>query len=99
MKQCFQHYLPFAVGTADNGALAAKGSSLIFGEARHVVMHQARVWAVIPAHNEVMTIGPAIDGLHMEGWENIVVVDDGSADATAPSPQALLSLRPSVALF
>ena len=40
------------------------------------------VWIVMPAHNEERAIGGVIDGLHREGWRNIIVVDDGSRDRT-----------------
>lgn len=40
-------------------------------------------WIVMPARNEERTIGWVIDGLHREGWKNIIVVDDGSRDRTA----------------
>lgn len=41
------------------------------------------VWIVMPAHNEESSIGGVIDSLHKEGWEKIIVVDDGSTDSTA----------------
>jgi glycosyltransferase involved in cell wall biosynthesis len=42
-----------------------------------------KTWIVIPAYNEEQTIGGVIDSLRMEGWRNIIVVDDGSCDRTA----------------
>lgn len=41
-----------------------------------------KTFIVIPAHNEERTIGCAINDLRMNGYENIVVVDDGSNDKT-----------------
>ena len=41
-----------------------------------------RVFIVIPAYNEETVIGPVIHSLKKEGYNNIVVVDDGSIDAT-----------------
>ncbi|MEM2192042.1 MAG: glycosyltransferase family 2 protein [Candidatus Hadarchaeales archaeon] len=41
------------------------------------------VWIVIPAYNEERMIGDVIDGLHRNGWKNVIVVDDGSKDRTA----------------
>jgi len=41
-----------------------------------------KVWIVIPAYEEELSIGNVIDGLHREGWKNIIVVDDGSRDNT-----------------
>lgn len=41
-----------------------------------------KVWIVIPAYNEERTIGGVIDSLLAEGWENIIVVNDGSTDRT-----------------
>lgn len=38
---------------------------------------------VIPAYNEEKSIGRVIRGLFERGYQNIVVVDDGSSDATA----------------
>jgi len=42
-----------------------------------------RVWIVIPAYNEERNIGKVIDSLRLEGWRNLLVVDDGSSDRTA----------------
>lgn len=41
------------------------------------------IWIVIPAYEEGRTIGSVIDGLIDEGYERIIVVDDGSMDDTA----------------
>lgn len=41
-----------------------------------------KTFIVIPALNEAKTIGCAINDLRMHGYENIVVVDDGSSDKT-----------------
>ncbi|MBI5152194.1 glycosyltransferase family 2 protein [Candidatus Peregrinibacteria bacterium] len=41
-----------------------------------------KIFIVIPAFNEEKTIGCAINDLRMHGYENIVVVDDGSSDKT-----------------
>ncbi len=41
------------------------------------------VLVVVPAYNEAKTIGRVIRGLFEHGWENVVVVDDGSSDGTA----------------
>ena len=43
----------------------------------------ARTWIVIPAYNEEARIGEVLSGLRSRGLRNIVVVDDGSGDATA----------------
>lgn len=45
-------------------------------------------WIVMPARNEELSIGGVIDGLHREGWHNIIVVDDGSRDRTAEIARA-----------
>ncbi len=42
-----------------------------------------KVWIVMPAYNEGKSIGEVIDGLHAEGWKDIIVIDDGSKDNTA----------------
>ncbi|MEM4202081.1 MAG: glycosyltransferase family 2 protein [Candidatus Hadarchaeum sp.] len=47
-----------------------------------------KCWIVMPARNEARTIGGVIDGLHREGWKNIIVVDDGSTDGTAEIARA-----------
>ncbi|MGQ9787926.1 MAG: glycosyltransferase family 2 protein [Candidatus Hadarchaeaceae archaeon] len=47
-----------------------------------------KCWIVMPARNEERTIGGVIDALHREGWENIIVVDDGSCDRTAEIARA-----------
>lgn len=41
------------------------------------------VWIVIPAYNEEPIIGSVIDSLMSEGYNQIIVVDDGSEDKTA----------------
>jgi glycosyltransferase involved in cell wall biosynthesis len=41
------------------------------------------IWIVIPAYEEEMTIGSVLEGLKSEGYERIIVVDDGSSDRTA----------------
>jgi glycosyltransferase involved in cell wall biosynthesis len=40
------------------------------------------VWVVIPAFQEAGAVGGVVAGLRAAGWPNVVVVDDGSADAT-----------------
>ncbi len=42
-----------------------------------------KVWIVIPAYDEEEMIGSVIRGLKHEGYDNIIVVDDGSEDNTA----------------
>jgi polyprenyl-phospho-N-acetylgalactosaminyl synthase len=44
---------------------------------------RARVWLVVPAYNEGSAIAVVIRGVLDAGWPHVVVVDDGSADATA----------------
>lgn len=41
------------------------------------------IWIVIPAYNEEPMIGSVINGLKEEGYNRIIVVDDGSEDQTA----------------
>lgn len=43
----------------------------------------SKVCLVVPAYNEEKTIGRVIDGLLSRGYDNIIVVDDGSQDKTA----------------
>lgn len=40
------------------------------------------VFVVIPAFNEEKSVGGVLDGLRKSGYENVVVVDDGSKDRT-----------------
>ncbi len=42
----------------------------------------ADIFIVIPAYNEAERIGRVIRGLFEHGWKKIIVVDDGSSDAT-----------------
>lgn len=42
-----------------------------------------RTFVIVPAYNEAEVIGKVIQGILREGWENVVVVDDGSTDSTA----------------
>jgi len=44
--------------------------------------------AIIPAHNEVETIGQVVDGLKRFGLQRIVVVDDASDDGTGAIARA-----------
>lgn len=44
---------------------------------------RAKVWIVMPAHNEERSVGMVLDTLREEGWTNVIVVDDGSSDRTA----------------
>lgn len=41
------------------------------------------VWIVIPAFNEAKSIGKVISDLRDHGWNNVLVINDGSTDATA----------------
>ncbi len=41
-----------------------------------------KVWIVMPAYNEEKNIGKTIDSVKREGFNNIVIVDDGSRDKT-----------------
>jgi glycosyltransferase involved in cell wall biosynthesis len=45
------------------------------------------VWIVIPAYNEETVIGSVIADIRAAGYENILVVDDGSKDATCKVAQ------------
>jgi len=42
-----------------------------------------RIWIVIPAYNEERSIGRVVGELRRAGYNNIVVVDDGSTDNTS----------------
>ncbi len=44
---------------------------------------EPRIRIIIPAYNEEKTLGSVIDGLRRGGYDDIVVVDDGSKDRTA----------------
>ena len=48
----------------------------------HAMLDATHVWIVIPALNEARTIGDVVRPLRACGW-HVVVIDDGSADATA----------------
>lgn len=43
---------------------------------------RSSVWVVVPAYNEATSIGDVVTSLRLEGY-SVVVVDDGSEDATA----------------
>ena len=47
-------------------------------------MQNPKIFIVIAAYNEEKTIAKVIDDLHNHGYQNIIVVDDGSQDKTAP---------------
>lgn len=44
--------------------------------------NEKKTYIVIPAYNEAKVIGDVIRGVKEEGYDNIIVVDDGSADNT-----------------
>jgi glycosyltransferase involved in cell wall biosynthesis len=46
------------------------------------VAKKAKIFIVIPAFNEALSIGKVIDGLKKEGCKDIIVIDDGSKDNT-----------------
>lgn len=46
-------------------------------------MAVSSIWILIPAFNEGSTIGQVIRDLRQHGWHNLLVVNDGSTDATA----------------
>lgn len=41
------------------------------------------IWIVVPSYEEEQTIGPVLEGLKSEGYDQIIVVDDGSEDRTS----------------
>jgi glycosyltransferase involved in cell wall biosynthesis len=41
------------------------------------------VWIVVPAFNEGATVGDVVRSLTQDGYHNVMVVDDGSADQTS----------------
>ncbi|MEM2865517.1 MAG: glycosyltransferase family 2 protein [Candidatus Hadarchaeales archaeon] len=45
-------------------------------------MRKEDVWVVVPAYNEERSVGKVLRELKERGWRNLVVVDDGSVDAT-----------------
>ena len=47
----------------------------------------AQSWVVIPAFEEAQVLGPVVSRLRSLGWR-VVVVDDGSSDATASAAEA-----------
>ena len=47
-------------------------------------MQNPKIFIVIAAYNEEKAIAKVIDDLHNHGYQNIIVVDDGSQDKTAP---------------
>lgn len=49
---------------------------------------RARVWLVIAAFNEGEAIAGVVRGAIADGWPNVVVVDDGSADDTLDQAHA-----------
>ena len=53
----------------------------------HRMSDAATVWIVIPALNEARTIGGVVAPLRAQGWR-VVVIDDGSRDATAAAARA-----------
>lgn len=47
------------------------------------------VYIVIPVYNEAAVIASVVRGLRQAGWNNIIVVDDGSGDATSRAAAAV----------
>lgn len=52
-----------------------------------MINSEKKIYIVIPAFNEEKVIGSTIHALQNEGYSNILVVDDGSVDATAKIAQ------------
>jgi dolichol-phosphate mannosyltransferase len=46
------------------------------------------VCVLLPAYNESATIGPVVSGFREEGFENVLVIDGGSADDTVELAEA-----------
>ena len=46
------------------------------------------VFVIVPAYNEAKNIGRVISGLFSHGFQNVVVVDDGSGDDTSAAAQS-----------
>jgi len=51
------------------------------------VIEKDRIWVFLPAYNEATVIEEVINGIKSCGYHNIVVVDDGSTDATIKTAQ------------
>ena len=51
-------------------------------------MSQDKVFIIIPAFNEEPAIGGVIDAVRAEGYEDIIVVNDGSLDKTSEAARA-----------
>jgi glycosyltransferase involved in cell wall biosynthesis len=49
---------------------------------------RASTWVIIAAYNEAAMIGTVVSRLLAGGWKQVVVVDDGSRDATAANARA-----------
>lgn len=49
-----------------------------------------KIWVVIPAYNEEKVVGEVISEVKNSGYENIIVVDDGSADKTHKKANELI---------
>jgi len=45
-------------------------------------MHKEEIYIIIPAKDEEKSIGLVINKVQEEGFENIIVVNDGSEDDT-----------------
>ena len=53
------------------------------------------VWVVVPAYHEASVIASVIEEIRRAGYQNIIVVDDGSADQTCTVAQScgVIALR------
>ncbi len=49
----------------------------------HFTSMSKEIWIVVPAYEEEEMIGHVLEGLKREGYDQIIVVDDGSEDSTA----------------
>lgn len=59
-------------------------------------MNSNKIFIVIPAYNEDLVIQEVIEEIKQEGYENIIVVDDGSKDNTrqkAKEIQGIIALK------
>lgn len=57
------------------------------GDYTDSVQQRSEVWIVIPAFNEAAVIGSVVVATRRHGYNNIIVVDDGSSDVTAARAQ------------
>lgn len=74
----------------------AKYANMALIEAKYGYLMHRNLWIILPAYNEARILTEVIEEIRGVGYQNIIVVDDGSQDATfevAKNIPGIIALR------